>query len=398
MDDLRAMPKEPHAPPLGWLEDALQSLDDQGLRRRLVTVQNRRPGELRLAGRWLRDFTSNDYLGLSQHPALVEAARAALTLGGCGSGGSRLVTGGAPPHGSLEDAVRRFVDRDACLIFSSGYQANLGLLSALCRPGDTIFSDAHNHASIVDGCRLSGAAVRVYPHGQWETLARWLTGTDGRRWIVTETVFSMDGSLAPLDKLARVAESCGAALLVDEAHAMGVLGPGGRGLCAARGVRPEVLMGTFSKGLGSHGAFTATDLPVAHWLVNRARAFIYTTALPPPVLAASLEALAVLTSVEGDRLRRRVLTLADQLRQTLRDAGLEPTGDGTPIVSLAFADPTRAPAVQDRLQESGYLAWAFRPPTVPQGTSRLRISLSAAHDPAWVAGLGQTLPKFFREP
>jgi 8-amino-7-oxononanoate synthase len=391
IEDPSAMLKDRLDPALAWLDDELRRLDDRGLRRQLTTVEDRRPGEVRVSSRWLHDFSGNDYLGLTRHPDCIDAAQQALCSQGCGSASSRIVIGGIPPHRVLEESLERFTGA-ACLVFPSGYQANLGMISSLCQRQDTIFSDAHNHASIVDGCRFSGARIRIYPHGRWDVLEEWLSEPeDGRRWIVTDTVFSMDGSLAPVEHLARLGEAHQVPLLVDEAHAMGVLGPGGRGYCAQQGVRPQVLMGTFSKGLGSHGAFTASCDVLAQWLLNRTRSFIYTTAMPPAVVGASAQALAVSDSAEGDRLRRRVLSLANTLRARLREEGLDPTGDGSPIVSLPFEDSTRASVIQARLSEAGYLAWAFRPPTVPLGTSRLRISLSASHSTAQVDGLGETL-------
>jgi len=385
------MPNDPFSPTHSWLRQELSRLDAQGLRRHVITIEDRRPGEISLAGRWLHDFTGNDYLGLTLHPECVRAARQALERSGCGSGGSRIVTGGIPPHAALEQQLEDFT-ASTCLVFPSGYQANLGSISSLCQREDTIFSDAQNHASIVDGCRLSGASIRVYPHGRWDILEEWLSKPDeGRRWIVTDTVFSMDGSLAPVTELARLSQAHGAPLLVDEAHAMGVLGPGGLGHCAGQGVTPSLLMGTFSKGLGSHGAFTASTDLLAHWLMNRARSFFYTTALPPAVLGASNQALTVSRSAEGDRLRKKVLGQAAKLRLALREAGLEASGDGTPIVSLVFDNPARGTEIQNRLNERGYLAWSFRPPTVPPRTSRLRISLSASHREDQVDGLGRAL-------
>jgi len=392
MEDLTAMPQENPVTAMSWLEDKLHSLTVEGLRRSLTAIDDRRPGEICINGKWFSDFSGNDYLGLAQHPDCIRAAAQALQRYGCGSAGSRIVTGGVPPHADLEERLRHFTGAQACLLFPSGYQANVGSIAALCQPQDTIFSDAHNHASIVDGCRLSGAHRRIYPHGRWDILEEWLSEPqDSRRWILTDTVFSMDGSLAPIDHLARLSEEYGAPLLVDEAHAMGVLGPGGRGYCAQLKVRPQVQMGTFSKGLGSHGAFTATSDRVAQWLMNRARAFIYTTALPPAVLGSSIQALSLSTGPVGDNLRTKVLHLAKGLRSQLREAGLEPSGDGTPIVSLPFADPKQATVIQKLLGEAGSLAWAFRPPTVPPGTSRLRISLSAAHRRDQVDDLSEKL-------
>jgi len=386
------MPMNRSTPAFNWLDDALHKLSEEGLQRHLTPIDDRQPGKIRIEGKWLDDFSGNDYLGLTYHPDCIEAATQAVKRYGCGSGGSRIVTGGIPPHAKLERQLRKLTGEPACLVFPSGYQANVGSISALCRPSDTIFSDAHNHASIVDGCRLSGALRRIYPHGRWDILEEWLTEPyTGRRWIVTDTVFSMDGSIAPLQQLARLSETHQAPLLVDEAHAMGVLGPEGRGCCALKKVRPQWLMGTFSKGLGSHGAFTATSERVANWLTNRARALMYTTALPPAVLAATSQALTLSAGAVGEELRSKVLGLATELRNRLREAGLEPSGDGTPIVSLPFDEPKRGPVIQSLLQEMGALAWAFRPPTVAPGTSRLRISLSASHGRSQVEMLGDSL-------
>jgi 8-amino-7-oxononanoate synthase len=386
------MPTNHSAATFTWMQDELNRLHDQGLQRRLTPIEDRRPGEICIQGRWLNDFSGNDYLGLTQHPDCIEAAAKALRRYGCGSAGSRIVTGGIPPHEKLESQLQQFTGEPGCLVFPSGYQANLGSISALCQPSDTIYSDADNHASIVDGCRLSGANRRIYPHGRWDILEDWLSEEpQGRRWIITDTVFSMDGTMAPLKRLARLSKDYGAPLLVDEAHAMGVLGKGGRGCCEHHGVRPRLLMGTFSKGLGSHGAFTATDERMAKWLMNRARSFIYTTALPPAVLGSISESMTLSNGDLGDELRKKVLGLAKSLRSNLRGAELDPSGDGTPIVSLPFDEPKQATVIQSRLRDAGHLAWAFRPPTVPAGTSRIRISLSASHNRIQVQELSEAL-------
>jgi 8-amino-7-oxononanoate synthase len=373
--------RSPKEGPLSWIEEDLVELERQGLLRTLSTMGGRRPGEIQVDRRWLPNFSGNDYLGLSTHPSCIAAAPRWAELG-CGATASRVVSGGIPPHGELETRLRQIMKTPASLVFPSGYQANVGAISALLSPGDLVFSDAENHASIVDGCRLSGADIRVYPHLRWDLLEAELRAAHalpGRRMIVSDTVFSMDGSLAPVVQLARLAKEYDALFLADEAHAMGVIGPKGRGLCADRQVVADVLIGTFSKGLGSHGAFSASVEPIAQRFVNRARALMYTTALPPTVLGASLAALDVAASAEGDSLRRRVLSLADGLRNNLREQCHEPTGDGTPIVSLQFPSAGRATEVSRRLLDEGHLVWAFRPPTVPHSTSRLRVSLSAAH-------------------
>lgn len=375
---------------LSTYESGLLALQHRQERRRLVRVDSRRAGEIQLAGRWLPNFTSNDYLGLACHPSCCLAACATIQELGVGSGSSLIVTGRLPPNERLELLLEQWVSMPRAVLFPSGYQANVGLVSALASPGDTVFSDEHNHASIVDGCRLSGARVVIFPHLDLDRLAATIPGTTGRRFIVTDTLFSMDGSLAPVAPLERLARQHNALLLVDEAHAIGILGPQGQGLCAAAGVRPDGIVGTFSKALGSHGAFVASEEVLAEWLVNRARSLIYTTALPPPVLAATLAALEIVRSPEGERLRARVLGLADVLRHRLIQAGHPVDGLGTPIVSLRFLDD-RAVRVAQRVREAGFLIWAFRPPTVPPGFSRLRISLSAAHQESHVERLGDAL-------
>lgn len=376
------------------LRDGLAELDRNGLRRRLRTFGPRSAGRIALGDRDLVNFSGNDYLGLSQHPACIEAAATAARDRGTGSSASRVVSGGVDPTAALEDAVIRWMHTPAALVFPSGYQANLGTVSALAGPGDVIFSDARNHASLIDGCRLSGATIRVYPHLDLEALERMIEHEPpgrGERFVVTDTLFSMTGAVAPVDRLARLCELRAATLIVDEAHAVGVIGPAGTGVAAAQEAHPAVRIGTFSKALGSLGAFVATTPLLADWLVQRARSFVYTTFLPPPVLAASRAAIELTQGPEGERLRRRVLDLARNLRTRLEAAGLEPGGVGTPIVSLALTPATAATGIAAELTDRGYLAWAFRPPTVPDGTSLIRIGVSAAHLEEEVDGLATAL-------
>jgi len=332
-------------------------------------------------------FCSNDYLGLAEHPALATAAAASAARDGFGASGSRLISGDLPAHRYLEQALARFFGRQAALVFPSGYQTNIGVLTALAGPDDVIVSDELNHASIIDGCRLSRARIAVYPHGDPEAAAGLLEEARGarRRLLVTESLFSMNGDGAPLGQLAEVAQSHDAILIVDEAHAVGVLGPRGRGLCAAAGFEPDVLVGTLGKALATAGGFVAGSRVLRDLLVNRARSFIFTTALPPPVAAAALAALEIVDGPEGDRRRVRLRAHADYLAPRL--AALRPSAPealtnsvaGSPIQPFVVGTDAAATALSAALAERRIFVSAIRPPTVPAGTARLRITLSASH-------------------
>jgi 8-amino-7-oxononanoate synthase len=339
-------------------------------------------------------FCSNDYLGLANHPALAAAAATAAARDGFGASAARLVSGDLPAHRQLEARLGGFLGRQAALVFPSGYQTNLGVLTALAGPEDVIVSDALNHASIVDGCRLSRARIAVYPHGDAGAAARLLADARGarRRLLVTESLFSMDGDAAPLAALAEAAESHDAIWIVDEAHALGVLGPAGRGLCAANGVEPDVVVGTLGKALGAAGGFAAGSGLLRDFLVNRARTFIFTTALPPAVAAAAEAALDLASGPEGHlrraRLRERVDWMAAHLAPLHPAAVPVPAGVrlsavcGSPILPFVLGSEARALAVSAGLARGGIFVPAIRPPTVPVGSARLRITLSAAHEQA----------------
>ncbi|HZL18091.1 MAG TPA: 8-amino-7-oxononanoate synthase [Polyangia bacterium] len=335
-------------------------------------------------------FCSNDYLGLASHPRIISAANTAAERDGFGASASRLISGDLPAHRDLEAALATFVGLPSALVFPTGFQANLGVLTALAGPQDLIVSDALNHASIIDGCRLSRAKIAVYPHADAQAAAGVLAGAAGyrRRILVTESLFSMDGDAAPLDDLARATGRHDAILIVDEAHAFGVLGPGGRGLCAAAGIVPDVLVATLGKALGAAGGFVAGDRALRDILVNRARAFIYTTALPPPIAAAAAAALELVASTEGDRLRSRLAGHRASLGESLARLGLGDHPSGTlsgapaiagPIVPIRLGSEARALAASAALGKRGIFVPAIRPPTVPAGSARLRITLSAAH-------------------
>lgn len=368
--------------PLAWMDDEAAAWGARGLTRRLVALGEVRPGRFTRDGRVVVDFGSNDYLGLAADPRLARAASEAARTYGWGAGASPLVSGWTEPHQRLADAIATFERSEAAVVFPTGFAANLGTIPALVGPGDVVYSDRLNHASLIDGCRLSRAEVKVYPHADADRLAALLADDRGRyrrALIVTDGVFSMDGDLAPLAGLAEVAGRFGAVLMVDEAHGTGVFGPDGRGAASACGVagRVHVKVGTLSKGLGSLGGFVAGSRRLIAWLVNHARPLIFSTALPPPAAAAALEALRI---VEREPWRReRVHALGRQVGSALADVGFPVGASPGPIIPVVVGTPDRAVALARRLLEAGLFAPAIRPPTVPEGTSRLRISLSAAH-------------------
>lgn len=363
------------------LAEELAACDRDGLRRRLVVTDHAGPYALR-GGRRLLNLSSNNYLGLADHPDLKEAARAAAERWGTGAGASRLVTGHLPLAAELEEAVARWKGTEAAVVFTSGYAANVGVIPALVGRGDVVFSDRLNHASIVDGIVLSRAHHVRYRHNDVEHLEYLLRKVprEARKLIVTDAVFSMDGDAAPLEDLVALKERYGAWLMVDEAHSAGLLGPRGAGLVAALGLTDvvEVQMGTFSKALGSLGAYVAGSCALIGWLVQRARSLVYSTGLPPAVLAASLAGLRL--AQEESWRREKALALAARFRAALRTAGLA-GGDGpSAIVPLIVGSSRAALAVSRALEEQGVLAVAIRPPTVPEGTARLRFSFTALHD------------------
>ena len=323
---------------------------------------------------------SNNYLGLATHPALAEAAARAAHTYGVGAGASRLISGSLAIHRDLEARLARFKHTAAALLFPTGYHANIGAITALVRRGDAVFSDQLNHASIIDGCRLSGATVHVYPHTDTRALAELLTQHPARRrLVVTDSVFSMDGDHAPLRDIATIAAAHGAMLMVDEAHATGVDGPSGAGLVEALGLHNAVTvqMGTLGKALGCAGAFIAGSQSLIDLLVNRARSLIYTTALPPPVVAAG-DAARDVVAREPER-RARLAAISAELRELLRALGFEiPAGEG-PIIPVIAGSSERALAWSRELLERGVFVPAIRPPTVPAGTARLRVTLMATH-------------------
>jgi 8-amino-7-oxononanoate synthase len=337
-------------------------------------------GKLAPDGRPVVSFASNDYLGLTQHPAVVRAAHAALDRWGAGSGSARLIVGSRPIHSELEHELAVWKGAERAVLFPTGFAANLGVLTALGGPDTVICSDALNHASIIDGCRMARAHVAVYRHGDVGHVGALLAehaGSGRRAIVVTDTVFSMDGDVAPVDELADLCAREGALLVLDEAHA--VLGPDPRldGLDALR-------VGTLSKTLGSLGGFVAGPSSLTDLVVNRARSYIFTTASTPADAAAARAALDVVRSPEGDTLRNRLRAHVERIRP----------GHPSPIVPVLFGDEERTLAAAAELLELGLLVPAIRPPTVPPGTSRLRVALSAAHTDEQVDALARALARW----
>ena len=373
-----AMPRDP----LDWLDDELAALEARGLRRRRLVRESPQGAAAVWHGRPLVNFGANDYLGLAGE-SLVAAVRDALPRVGWGSGASPLVTGRGTLHAELEAALAQFEDTEAALLFSSGYAANVGTVAALAGKEDVVFSDAKNHASLIDGCRLCGARVVVYPHRDVAALRDLLQNAGGfrRRLIVTDSLFSMDGDLAPLADLATLAEQHDAMLLVDEAHATGVFGTHGRGVCEHAGAEAgvHVRVGTLSKALGSIGGFVAGRRSLIEWLANRARPYVFSTALPEATAAAALEALRIVRD-EPHR-RHELLQHAAELCAAFVDQGWRLGDSQSQIIPLFVGEPQRTMRLMDALLDRGLFVPGIRPPSVPEGESLLRISLSYAHTP-----------------
>lgn len=380
--------------PLAWLDDALSDLDARSLRRRLVVREGAQRGEtLVLDGRTYANFGSNDYLGLAAE-GLLPAVREALDEVGFGAGASPLVTGRGSRHAALERDLAEFEAAEAALLFPTGYAANMATIAALVGPGDVVFSDAKNHASIIDGCKLSGATVCVYRHLHLDDLSSQLIASRNqarRKLIVSDGLFSMDGDLAPIDRLAQLAEEHAAMLLVDEAHATGVFGRHGRGVCEHFDVHDgvHIRVGTLSKALGSHGGFVAGSQALIDWLANRARAYVFSTASPEALAAAGSAALQIVRN-EPER-RHVLLERATRLRQQLAALGCNVGKSQSQIIPIVLGDPDRTLAATRALRERGFWVPAIRPPSVPQGESLLRISLSYCHRPALLESLVSVL-------
>lgn len=374
-------------------KDFLEDRERRQLLRRLVPSGDRSPGVAVRGGRDYVDFSSNDYLGLSAHPSLVAAAMGALEKYGVGAGASRLMSGDLAIHHELEREVAAFKGAEAALVFNSGYQANTGIVPALFGRRDAVFADQLCHASQLDGAILSRAKLLRFRHNDPEQLERMLgkhRGSFDRALVMTESVFSMDGDRAPLSALLAACRRHRCLFMVDEAHATGVFGPQGRGCVEAEGLAGEVdlVMGTFSKALGAFGAYLAGTRTLVEILVNSARSFIYSTALPAAVIAADLAALRL--CLAGETRGAELLERAASFREALRANGWTVGGESQ-IVPVVVGGSARAVSLSRSLAERGYLTLPVRPPTVPEGSARLRFSLTSAHTPAQLAGVLEAL-------
>jgi 8-amino-7-oxononanoate synthase len=382
------------------LKQGLNDIDARGLRRRRKTIDSACSAHMTVDGRAIIGFASNDYLGLAAHEGIRAAMAEGASKYGAGSGGSHLLGGHSRAHAQLEDDLAAFsggfVDNPRALYFSTGYMANLAVLTALAGRGTLVFSDSLNHASLIDGVRLSRAQTQIYPHADMTALDAMLDASrdeSATKLIVTDTVFSMDGDTAPLARLVELAEQYGAWLVVDDAHGFGVLGPQGRGALAEAALRSPhlVYVGTLGKAAGVSGAFVCADETVVEWLIQRARPYIFTTASPPAVAHAVSASVRIIASDEGDARRAHLAALIETTRAMLKRTRWMPVDSHTAVQPLVIGANDETLAIAAALDEHGLWVPAIRPPTVPAGTSRLRISLSAAHSEDDLAKLDHAL-------
>lgn len=392
---------------MSQIERHLAELEQLGLSRRMRVISGPQGPHVLLDGKPVLLLCSNNYLGLADHPRVRESAAEAATRWGVGAGASRLVSGTMTIHQRLEQRLADFEGSEACLLFGSGYLANLGTIGALAGPGDTIFSDELNHASIIDGCRASRAEIVVYRHLDCEHLERCLcdVATDARRGkhparrrlIVTDSVFSMDGDVAPLAQIVELAHAHGARVVVDEAHATGALGPGGRGAVAEAGLqgKVDVLVGTLGKALGSYGAYVCASKEMVRYLINTARPLIFSTAPSPPSVAGALAALELLEQEPGEV--SRLHAAARALRGALADEGFDVEASDMHIVPLVVGDSESTVRLCEAALKRGVFAQAIRPPTVPPGTARLRLTTMASHTVEELREAAKTLADAARE-
>lgn len=380
--------------------EQLQALRARSLDRHLREISSAQGPEIEISGRWLINFSSNDYLGLANDPRLREAAIGAVGEFGVGAGASRLISGTQSPHLRLEAALAKWKGTEAALSFSSGYAAALGTVPALVSTNDVILLDKLCHASLIDGAKLSGAILRVFPHnhlGKLESHLEWARrGYPGKRiLIVTESVFSMDGDRAPLRELVELKKRFGALLLLDEAHAVGVVGPNGRGLAAAENLNEDVdvQMGTLSKALGASGGYICGSRNLIEWLINRARSFIYSTAPAPGIAAAALAAVNFLSSAEGEERRFLLWERIRSVQELLPGGGFNKGSKAatSAIFPWIVGDEQAALDLASALQSEGFLVPAIRSPTVAKGSARLRITVTASHEEDQIRSLCQAI-------
>jgi len=364
-----------------FINQTLKNIDEKGLKRSLRDVSGKQSRRIFVDGKDVLNFCSNNYLGLADDVRLSKAAEDSLKTQGFGSGASRLVCGNLDAHRQLEKKIAQFKGSEDCLVFSTGYMANIGIISSVCTRDDIVFSDRLNHASIVDGIILSRATFTRYPHRDMDVLEKMLKEAQGykKKLIVTDSVFSMDGDIAPLDKIVSLAKKYNALVMIDEAHSFGVLGKNGKGLAEYFGVEKEIdiQMGTLSKAAGSFGAYCCGTKEMIQFFINKARSFIYTTAMPPSVAAASIKAIEIIQS--ESRRRCEVLANGDRMRNALKQMGFDILDSCTPIIPVVVKEELVAIEFSKKLFDVGIFVQAIRPPAVPSGTARLRLTVMATH-------------------
>jgi glycine C-acetyltransferase/8-amino-7-oxononanoate synthase len=363
------------------ISNELKKIKESGLYRKLNILEGAQGPHVKIKGRTYISFCSNNYLGLANHPEVVKAVKDAVGKYGWGAGASRLVSGNTELHQALEDEISKFKRKEAAIVFPTGYMANIGTICSLVSSGDLVICDKLNHASIIDGCRLSGATFRVYPHRDVGKLENILKKSKGypRKLIVTDTVFSMDGDLVPLPDIVRIAHEYNAMVMVDEAHGTGVFGENGRGVVEHFNLdkKVNIIMGTLSKAVGSLGGFVTGNSDLISYLRNKARTFMYTTALPPAVCAASIAGIKL---IQRDRsLRESLWRNVHYVKERLKLLNLNVTSLESPIIPIIIGNAKKAVEVSGFLFESGILIPAIRPPTVPDESSRLRVTIMATH-------------------
>ena len=376
-----------------YISDELGKIKESGLYRELKVVGNAQDTRIDIEGKTYLSFCSNNYLGLANHPSVVNAVKKAVDEYGWGACASRLVSGNMTLHEALEKEISRFKMKDAAIVFPTGYMANLGVISSLVSGGDLVVSDKLNHASIIDGCRLSGAVFRVYAHCNMEKLENILKKSSkyNRILIVTDSVFSMDGDLAPLPDIVRIAKKYNAMVMVDEAHGTGVFGGNGRGVVEHFNLDNEVdvVMGTLSKAIGSLGGYVSGDEDLISYLRNKARPFMYTTALPPAVSAASIAGINLIQ--EDPSLRETLWNNVRCIKERLGSLGIDMISSQSQIIPLLIGDTQKTVDISKLLYERGILIPAIRPPTVPANSSRLRMTVMSSHTQADLESLFNAL-------
>lgn len=377
--------------PLTFYEEALENLFRKNLYRKMKVLRSESAVKVFHENKELTLFCANDYLGLTHHPRVIEAFRKTAAETGAGSGAARLISGTSEYHAALEEKLAKYKNKPKALLYTAGYLANLGVLSSLAQEGDLIVMDKLCHASLIDGARLSGAEVRVFPHKNYERCEELLQNAEGgKKFLVSDTVFSMDGDTADIGALIRLKKKHNALLILDEAHGLGVMGPGGRGVTEWLEDEIDVITGTLSKSFGAIGGFAATSEILRDYLVNTSRPFIFATALPPAVCAAASEALDLAQTRE---FRKKLWTNVKQLRESLKSLGVQLPEEESPILPLLIGPEKEALEISEALLNEGFLIPAVRTPAVAKGKARLRITLSAGHENSEIARLARVLAR-----